>query len=212
MFRNVRYAARSLRRSPLFTAVAVFSLAAGIGANTGCIFVRPRHRAATAERKPPGADRLVVLRQQNEMFHIENCCFSYKVFREIRREDSDFEDVLAVAEREVKLTDRSETERLRAELVSGNYFRMLGVRAAAGRLIGDSDDGAEGASPICVIGYKLWQERYGGRADAVGRQVLIDNKPFQIVGVSQRGFGGASLHDPRDLRNPHFDDSGFRRQ
>jgi predicted permease len=200
MFRNVRYAARSLRRSPLFTAVAVFSLAAGIGANTAVFsFVRA---IVLQQLNVPGADRLVVLRQQNEMFHIENCCFSYKVFREIRREDSDFEDVLAVAEREVKLTDRGETERLRAELVSGNYFRMLGVRAAAGRLIGDSDDGAEGASPICVIGYKLWQERYGGRADAVGRQVLIDNKPFQIVGVSQRGFGGASLHDPRDLEIP----------
>ena len=53
-----------------------------------------------------------------------------------------------------------------------------------------------------MIGYKLWQERYGGRADAVGRQVLIDNQPFQIVGVSQPGFRGASLHSPRDLQIP----------
>ncbi len=198
MFLNVRYAARSLRRSPLFTAVAVFSLAAGIGANTAVFsFVR----AIVLERlNVNDADRLVILRQQNEMFHMENCCFPYKVFREIRREDSDFEDVLAVAERDIKMTDRGETERLQAELVSGNYFRMLGVRAAAGRLIDDTDDVAEGASPVCVIGYKLWQERYGGRADAIGRQVLINNKPFQIVGVSQPGFSGASLHDPRDLQ------------
>jgi hypothetical protein len=190
MFRNLPYAARSLRRSPLFTAVAVFSLAAGIGANTAVFsFVRA---IVLQELNVTAADRLVILRQQNETFHIENCCFPYKLFREIRREDSDFEDVLAVADRDVKLTDRGETERLRAELVSGNYFHMLGVRAAAGRLIGDNDDGSEGASPVCVIGYKLWQERYGGRADAVGRQVLIDNQPFQIVGVSQPGFRGKS--------------------
>ncbi len=200
MLSDLRYAARSLRRSPLFTAVAILSLASGIGANTAVFsFVRA---IVLQNLNVSAAERLVILRQQNEMFHMENCCFPYKVFREIRREDTDFEDVLAVAERDVKVTDRGETERLQAELVSGNYFRMLGVRAAAGRLIGESDDVTEGASPVCVIGYKLWQERYGGRADAVGRQVLIDNKPFQIVGVSQEGFSGASLHDPRDLQIP----------
>src|SRR5580698_5398040 len=110
MLRNIRYAARSLWRSPLFTAVAVFSMAAGIGANTAVFsFVRA---IVLQELNVTAPDRLVILRQHNEMFHIESCCFPFKVFREIRREDSDFEDVLAVADREVKLTDRGETERL----------------------------------------------------------------------------------------------------
>src|SRR5580658_10250797 len=100
MLRDIRYAARSLWRSPLFTAIAVFSLAAGIGANTAVFsFVRA---IVLQELNVSAPDRLVILRQQNEQFHIENCCFPYNVFREIRREDSDFEDVLAVAGRDVK--------------------------------------------------------------------------------------------------------------
>jgi predicted permease len=198
--RDVRFALRSMARRPAFATVAVLSLAIALGANTAVFsFVN-----AIVWKKLPvaGAERLVILRQKNEQFHMENCCFSFRFFREIRRQDTGLEDVLAIASPRADLTDRGETERVRAELVSGNYFRMLGVRPAAGRLLTEEDDAVEGASPVCVISYKLWQERFGGDPGVVGRRVALGGTPFQIVGVTPRGFGGTSLHQPRDLEAP----------
>lgn len=200
LVRDVRYALRSMRRRPAFTAVAVLSLAIALGANTAVFaFVN----AVVLKTLPvAGADRLVVLRQNNEQFHMENCCFGFRFFQEIRRQDTGLEDILAITSARPDLTDRRETERLRAELVSGNYFRMLGIQPAAGRLLTDADDAVEGASPVCVISYKLWQERFGGDPGVVGRQIMLSGAPFQIVGVTERGFTGASLHQPRDLEVP----------
>src|ERR1051326_2617671 len=127
--RNIRHAARVLRKSPAFTLVAVLSLALGTGANTAIFsFV---HAIVLKTLPVPGAERLVILRQQNEMFHIENCCFPYNFYRELRRQDHDFQDILAVNSTEVNLTEHDQTERLSAEIVSGNYFRMLRIHPAA---------------------------------------------------------------------------------
>jgi predicted permease len=198
--RDVRFAMRSLRRRPAFAAVAVLSLGIALGANAAVFsFVN----AIVLKILPvAGANRLVIVRQKNEQFHIENCCFGYRFYRELRRQSRDFEDWMALSSIETELGSRGETERVRAELVSGNYFRMLGVRPAVGRLLDDADDAVEGASPVCVIGYRLWQDRFGGDPGVVGRQVSLGGEPFQIVGVSERGFAGASLHMPRDLQVP----------
>ncbi len=198
--RDLRYGARSMARRPGFTAVAVLSLAVALGANTAVFsFV---NTIVLKKLEVAEAARLVVLRQKNEQFHMENCCFGYPFFKELRKHPGNFEDVLAMSPADVLLTDGEDTERLRAEVVSGNYFRMLGVRAVVGRLLEESDDGAEGANPVCAIGYKLWQERFAGDPGVVGRRVLLNGQPFQIVGVSQRGFAGAALHAPSDLQVP----------
>jgi predicted permease len=198
--RDLRYSARSLCRRPAFAAVAVVSLAVALGANTAVFSFT---NAVLLKTLPvAGASRLVILRQKNEMFHMENCCFGYRFFQAMRKQNGDFEDILAVSSHDIALADREETEHLSAEFVSGNYFHMFGVQPAAGRLLGETDDAVEGASAVCVISYKLWQERFAGDPTAVGRQVLLDGRPFQIVGVSQRGFSGASLREPADLQIP----------
>lgn len=197
--RDARQAARAVRKNPWFSAVAILSLAVSLGANTAVFSFM---RAIVLKRLPvPAAERLVIIQQKNEAFHMVNCCFGFRFFRELQKQDADFEDVLAVAPLPVNLTDRDQTERLPAEIVSGNYFQMLGVRPAAGRLIDERDDATEGSGRVCVISYRLWQERFGG-VDVIGRRVLLNSEAFQIVGVSERGFSGAALHEPQELQIP----------
>jgi predicted permease len=211
LWQDFRYAARIMARRPVFTAIAVLSLAIALGANTAVFSFA---RAVVFKSLPvPGAERLVILRQRNETFHMENCCFPYRFFAEMRKQDTGFEDMLAVNPTEIKLTDAGQTEKLKAEIVSGNYFQMFGVRPAAGRLLSDSDQQAGAASHVCVISYRLWQERFGGKPDVIGRRVLLDAEPYQIVGVSEAGFLGAALHEPHDLQVPgstaaYYQDAG----
>jgi predicted permease len=198
--RDLRYSVRSLSRRPIFAAVAVASLAVALGANTAVFSFA---NAILLKTLPvAGAGRLVIVRQRNEMFHMENCCFGYRFFQAMRKQPGDFEDILAVSPQDITLADREETERVSAEFVSGNYFHMFGIHPAAGRLLDEADDAVENASPVCVISYKLWQERFAGNPAAVGRQVLLDGHPFQIAGVSQRAFNGASLREPGDIQIP----------
>lgn len=198
--RDLRYALRALRKSPSFSLVAILSLAVALGANTAVFSFA---RAIVIKQLPvANADRLVILRQHNEQFHMENCCFRYQFFQDLRKRDTGFDDALALSSTTVNLVDRERNEKIDVELVSGNYFRMLGVRVATGRLLDEADDSSEGSGHVAVIGYRLWQERFGGRPDVVGRRVLLDNEPVQIIGVTESGFAGMSLHQPHDLQVP----------
>src|SRR5262249_49280988 len=108
--RDIRFAVRSLQRRPGFALMALLSLAVTLGANTAVFsFVR-----AIVVRKlaAPEAERLVILRQHNEQFHMENCCFQFRFYEELRRQDVGFEDLAAVSRVDVKFTDREQTEKL----------------------------------------------------------------------------------------------------
>src|ERR1043166_3009247 len=186
LLQNVRYSLRTLRRSPMFTTIAILSLALGIGANTAVFSFM---RAIVLRELPvPGSSRLAIVRMTNEQFHMENCCFRYDFFQKLRAEAPDFEDATGVAGARTKFTDREQSERLNIELVSGHYFRFMGVHAAAGRLLDENDDAVEGAAPFVVISHRFWLERYSGDPGVIGRRVALDGQPFQIVGVAQPGF------------------------
>src|SRR5690349_1420698 len=119
LWKDLRHAVRMMRRRPLFTAVAVVSLGIGMGANTAIFSFA---RAIVLKTLPvAGAERLVILRQQNEMFHMENCCFSYAFFRELRKQDAGFEDILVAKSIEANLSEGGQTMPVRSEIVSGNY-------------------------------------------------------------------------------------------
>ncbi|HEV8146419.1 MAG TPA: ABC transporter permease [Bryobacteraceae bacterium] len=200
LVQNLRFSARTLRRSPMFTTIAVVSLALGIGANTAIFsFVRG---IVLKELPVAGADRLSIIRQSNEQFHMENCCFQFGFYRELRPEARDFEDLVALTTPTIRFSDRDQIERLEAEVVSGNYFRVMGVKPALGRLLDENDDAAEDASPVVVISHRLWIERYAGDRGVIGRGVKLDGNAFQIVGVTEQGFAGSSLHHARDLQVP----------
>jgi predicted permease len=196
--RDLRLATRSLWRRPVFTAVAVLSLAIGIGANTAIFSFANAILIRTLPVE--GASRLVILRQQNAAMRREICCLRVDVVRRLRQADVGFDDVLGVSDEDVQVRDRGQTERLQAEFVTSNYFSMLGVRPAAGRLFEATDDDA--GAGVAVISHNFWIERFGGKADTIGRSIEIDGFPFRIIGVTEQGFSGLSLTEPRDLQIP----------
>ncbi|HEY6359402.1 MAG TPA: ABC transporter permease, partial [Vicinamibacterales bacterium] len=189
---DVRYGVRRLRKSLGFTAVAVLSLALGLGANLAVFrFVE----AVLLDGLPvPHPEELAIVRGGRG--------FGYPWFRELATRNDVFADVAARSITEVNLTTRDHADFLAAEIVSGSYFDTLGVRPAAGRLLNAGDDGAEGAHPVCVISDRLWQEQFGGDPSTIGRTVLLNTHPFQIVGVTERGFAGAQLQARFDLQVP----------
>ncbi len=197
---DVRLAGRNARKSPSFTLLAIGSLSVGLAAATAVFsFVN----AIVLKTLPvPEASRLVILRQRNEAFRMENCCFSYAFLRELRKADTGFEDVSATSEVEASLLDGDRRQQVTVELVSGNFFRLLRVRPQLGRLLDDSDDRVAQGSRACVISDRLWRSMFAASPDVIGRRIVLDKEPLQIVGVGPAGFKGSVLYGRRDVQIP----------
>ena len=192
LIRDVRYGLRTLRRNPGFAAAAIITLGLGLGANMAMFrFVD----AVLLESLPvPNPEQLVLVRPWS---------FNYPEFRALAARNTDvLRRTTARWTIRVNLTLDGTTEYLPGELVSGSYFDTLRVKPAIGRLLAEEDDGSEGAHPVCVISYGLWQRRFGGDATVVGRMIELNAKPFEIVGVSEEGFVGADLHARHDVQIP----------
>ena len=190
-WQDVRYGFRLLQRSPLFTLTAALSLAIGIGANATIFSIA----SALLVRPLPGLAepaRLVdVGRTQNGKGFDT---LGYPNYRDVRDRATTLTDVFAyrIQGQPISLADGQEAERIYGTPVSGNYFRALGTVAARGRLLNVDDDRPDGPA-IAVISYELWQRRYGGAADTVGRIVTFNGKPVTIVGITPARFQGTTL-------------------
>jgi len=190
LWQDLRYGWRLLRKSPGFAAVAVLSLALGIGANTAIFSLA---NAILLKKLPvTDPDRLVTIGRS----------VNYPFFRELDRRNGVLDGLAGRFSIDLNLTAGGSTERMHGELVSGSYFRVLGVGATLGRVLTEEDDGAEDAHPVCVISYDLWQKKFGGAPDVLNKAILLDARPFQIVGVSKRGFRGAALQVRSDMQVP----------
>src|SRR5580693_2187974 len=165
MGHDLRFAFRTLARSPLFTAVAVLSLALGIGANTSIFSLLDQ----VLYRSLPVRDPKTLV-----VFHVDDhssghrssdnyqTVFSYPLYRDLRDRSAVFSGVIARAGDPVSVSWNGQTERARAELVSGNLFEVLGVSAAIGRTIVPEDDGAPGAHPVVMLSHDYWVRRFAG--------------------------------------------------
>lgn len=183
---DLRFALRQLRKSPVFTTVAVLTLALGIGANTA-IFSRVN---TILFRPLPVADpnQLMTLAFQ-QPGNVATPVFSYPDYRDIReRAGTAFSDVLAYRVGIDGLSANGQADRIMVHYVTGNYFTMLGVKPALGRLIVPSEGEAPEADPVLVLGYSYWQTHFGGDRDVIGKRVLIDGHPVTIVGVAAQQF------------------------
>jgi len=199
---DLRLAFRTLRASPIVTAAAVLSLALGIGANTAIfslvngLLLRPLPVA-----RP---DLLVGVATGNEP--VERSNFSYATFDQIRRHADAFDGALAFSNCCGQSSVTVGSERWSADrfFVSGDFFSTLGLTPAAGRFFTPADDVAGGGAggPAVVIGYRLWRERFGGRADVAGTAIVVERVPMTIVGVAPRGFAGMEVGRGIDLILP----------
>lgn len=197
---DLRYGWRSLMRRPAFTAVAVATLALGIGANTtifsllNAVVLRP-----LAERDPDRVVRIVP-RSGTGAAGASSRRFSYAEFVDYRQRASSLEGLAAVNLVTVVLDADNRTEQLLGEIASGGYMSLLGTRAAAGRLLAAADD-ERGAAPAAVISEPLWRRRFGGEP-VVGRQVLVNRTSYTIVGVADARFVGSFVGAPIDIWIP----------
>ena len=190
-WQDVRYGLRLLRRSPLFTATAALSLAIGIGANTTIFSVA----SALLLRPLPGLAepaRLVDIGRTTNGSGFDTA--TYPNYKDLRERVTTLSEIYAFRgePQAISLADGNDADRIYGMPVSGNYFRALGTTPAAGRLFIDDDDRENGA-PVVVISYELWQRRFGGAPDTVGRTVSFNAGPVTIIGVTPRGFQGTTV-------------------
>lgn len=199
--RNVRYAVRALAKSPGFTIGAVLALALGIGANTAIFSLVD---AALFRPLPVDRPRELVRLLSSDKKHQNLSNHSYPVYTDYRDQASAFAGLAAYADAEPAhlSTGLGKPERVISALVTGNYFRVLGVRPALGRLLADEDDRARGGHPVVVLSHSTWRQRFGADGSAIGRVIRINGHPFTIVGVAPRGFTGVGLTSVPELWMP----------
>jgi hypothetical protein len=200
---DLKFALRTLRRNPLFTAVAILSLALGIGANTAIFTLMDQLMLRVLPVKHP--ENLVMLYQQG-MHNGSNMGYrmhSYPIYQDFQQKAEPLTDVFARRTVGASVSVGNETELVEAELVSGNYFSALGVMPAAGRVFNSQeDDQVYKGHPVVVLSYDYWMNRFAGRSDAVGQKILVNNYPMTIVGVSAAGFYGLDPSRSPQIRVP----------
>jgi len=188
LMQDLSYAARQLRRSPAFTAVAVITLALGIGANTSIFSIVNSFLFRPLPVKEAG--QLAVLAFQQKAGPLLDQ-FSNPDYQDIRGQSSGvFADMIGYQLGLQGLAVDGKSARMWGNYVTGNYFEMLGLKPALGRLILPSEGQRPGADPVLVLGYSYWKQRFAGDPNIVGKRVTVDGHPFTIVGVAPAGFRG----------------------
>jgi predicted permease len=200
---DLRYAMRGLRRSPLFAIVAILSLGLGIGANTAIFTLIDQ----ILLRKLPVAapDRLVMLYQQanNMGSNMGSRMNAYPLYQDLQQKAEPLAEVLCRRLTSASLSVDNQTERVEAEMVSGNYFSMLGVKPAIGRVFNSQeDDQVYRGHPTVVLSYGYWVSRFARDPGVVGKKIRVNDYPMTVVGVSAAGFAGLDPAQAPQIRVP----------
>src|ERR1041384_3601631 len=196
---DLRYTFRMLRRSPGFAAVAILTLALGIGANTAiftlvdAIVLRfmPVHRAEQlyqVQRFRPGGAEF-------------DGIFTNPLWESLRDRQDVFSGMAVWGDTEFNLSRGGAVQNVAGVWVNGNYFETLGIRPALGRLITAADD-QRGCPSVAVLSHQFWKEHYGGAGDAIGKTISLNSQPFEIVGVVTPGFYGMEVGRKFDVAAP----------
>ena len=207
LLQDLRYAVRQLRKSPGFTIVAMLILALGIGANTAIFSLLDQVLLRSLPVTEPG--RLVQLESVgSDSGHVsswggdDHLYFSYPMYRDLRDKNSVFEGILARTPAQVGVQYHKESKLAMAELVTGNYFQVLGLQPVAGRLITPSDDEVQERDPVAVLSYEYWSQRFGADRGILNNTISINGHPFTVVGIAPPGFRSVVVGDQPALFIP----------
>src|SRR3974390_2244281 len=207
LLQDFLYAVRQLRKSPGFTAIAMAILALGTGSNPAIYSLLDQVLLRSLPVKDPS--RLVMLESVgSDSGHVsswggdDHLYFSYPMYRDLRDQNAVFEGMLARTPAQVGVQFHNESKLAMVEMVSGNYFNVLGVSPATGRLLDQSDDTAQERDPVVVLSYEYWVRRFGADPAVINSSLLINGHPFTIVGVSQPGFRSVVVGDNPELFAP----------
>ncbi len=187
-WKELRYGVRMLARNPAFTAVTVFTLALGIGANTAVFSIVNSLLLKPLPVKNPQQITVLTYSQKHGPL---NDNFSIADFRDLRSQTSAvFSDLLGYQIGLDGLSFEGKADRIVTNYVSGNFFSALGLQPAAGRLIHRGEGEVRGMDPVLVLSYAYWQARFANDRSVIGRKILVNGRPLTIVGVAPRGFHG----------------------
>lgn len=185
---DLRYAFRMLLKSPGFTLIAMLALGLGIGANTAIFSVFNGVLWRPLPVKDP--QQLVILASKTSGFDFP-LNLSYPDFQDYRQLKTVFSDLVAYSPTPVNFGSEGRPERAWSEMVSGNYFSMLGIEAVRGRTFAADEGWIPGNDPLMVLSYEFWQKRFGGDRAIIGQTVQVNNHAFTIIGVAPESFRGA---------------------
>jgi predicted permease len=196
--RDIRYALRGLRKNPGFAIVCILTLALGIGANTAIftVFDAVLLRPVPGVANPGGLVILERLQKNNPDFS-----FGYPDYLDYRDQNQSFTGLAARCRTALTLSHGT-TERITGELVSGNYFSVLGVNPTLGRLIAPEDVQTDGEAAVAVVSYGIWQRVFGSDLEVAGKNILLNGQRFTVVGVAAKKFAGTTVGSPTDVWLP----------
>jgi predicted permease len=202
LIQDVRFAIRTLSKSPMFVAVAVVSLALGIGANTAIFTLIDQLLLRLLPVKNP--QELVLLTGRGRHYGSNNGPnkLSYPMYSDFRDKNTVFQGMFCRDQWTFSMNFEGHTERVEGEMVSGNFFPVLGVGASIGRVFTAEDDLQQGANPYVVLSDAYWTSRFGRNPSIVGQKIILNGYPFTVIGVSQKGFNGVDPARSPQIRIP----------
>src|SRR5256886_13886353 len=206
LYQDVRYGLRMLAKNPGFSAIAILTLALGMGANTAIFSLLNQVLLGRLPVRNPG--ELVVLKSPGPKHgHVssdgdDSEIFSYPLYKGLAKNTAVFDGVMARYQFSAAIASRGQTDRGSGELVTGNYFEVLGVRPALGRVLSAADDDVQGAHPVLVLSHGYWTRHFGGDGGGVNQTILVNNTEMTIVGVAQTGFSGGHVGQTPEIFVP----------
>jgi putative ABC transport system permease protein len=208
MWSDLKYALRQLRKSPGFTLTAMVTLALGIGANSAIFSLLDQALLRSLPVRDP--QQLVLLQNTGSAWSGRTSInggetgayFSYPMYKDLRDQNKVFNGLIAMLQAEAGVMWQGHSSLVSAEMVSGNYFDVLGVRPATGRLLDQADDVAKNGRPLVVLSFQYWKDHLAEDPRVVGQTLGINGHPFQIIGVAAPGFDSAIWGSPADIFVP----------
>jgi predicted permease len=207
LIQDTRYGLRMLIKSPGFTVIAILTLALGIGVNTAIFSLLNQVLLSRLPVRQP--EQLVIVSSPgSKQGHVSSDTsdgaesFSYPMYKDLRDHNEIMEGFIARFSTSLSITFQGQTERTSGELVSGNYFEVLGVNPAIGRTFTSEDDITPGGHPVAVLNHGFWARRFASDPSILNQTMVINGQVMTIVGVAQAGFGGVQVGQTPDIFIP----------